>query len=467
MKSFASLAAGVFALSILFLEATRCSADEPREADPAENAPVGFMKDVAPILVRRCIGCHNGRKAESKYNMTSFKLLAKGGAQGEDITLEPGDPDGSRFVELIRPDGDPRMPYKQDALPADQIALIERWVRQGAKYDGNDPSEDWVALAHKLAPVTIPERYPVAVPITATAFSPNDQEIVASGFHELTLWKAEDGKLARRLRGLGERIYDIAYSPDGKWLATASGDPGQYGSVKLWMAEPDGGGKPARDLAESFDCFFGVAFSPDSSLLAAVGADRAVRVWETASGKLVMAIEDHADWVLDVAFSPDGKRLATASRDKTAKVFDVVKKEAMVTFPGHAETVYCVVFLNDGKTVVSGGGDARLRYWKPDDDAKPFRETGGFGGPVFRVSLSPDGKTLLACGADKTIRVFDPQTGSNPRNLSGHNDWIYGLAVSRDGTRAVSGAFDGEVRIWNLADGKSLRNFLAAPGLSK
>ena len=425
------------------------------------------MKDVAPILVRNCVGCHNGRKSESKYNMTTFKLLAKGGAQGEDITLEPGDPEGSRIVELVRADGQPRMPYKQDPLPAEQIALIERWVREGAKYDGNDPSEDWVGLLHKLSPVTIPERYPVAVPITATAFSPNDQEVATAGFHEINLWKTADGTLARRVTGTSERIYEIAYSLDGKWLATAGGDPGQYGAVKLWMAEPDGGGKPARELIESVDCFFGVAFSPDSTLLAAVGADRAVRVWEVATGKLVMSIEDHADWVLDVAFSPDGKRLATASRDKTAKVFDVVKKEAVVTFPGHADTVYCVSFLNDGKTIVSGGGDARLRYWLPDQDAKQTRETGGFGGPVFRVALSADGKTLLACGAEKSIRVFDPNNGSNPRNLSGHNDWIYGLAISRDGKTAASGAFDGEVRLWNLADGKPLRTILAAPGLTK
>ena len=465
MKRFFPLNAGLFALSVSF--STLALADDPKKPEPSTVAPVGFMKDVAPILVRNCIGCHNGRKSESKYNMTTFKLLSKGGAQGEDITLEAGDPEGSRFVELLRADGQPRMPYKQDPLPADQVALIERWVREGAKFDGNDALEDWVALAHKLAPVTIPERYPVSVPITATTFSPDDQEIAASGFHEMTLWKTADGTLARRVRGLAERVYEIAYSPDGKWLATASGDPGQYGAVKLWMAEPDGGGKPARDLIESVDCFFGVAFSPDSTLLAAVGADRAVRVWEVATGKLVMSIEDHADWVLDVAFSPDGKRLATASRDKTAKVFDVVKKEAIVTFPGHAETVYCVSFLGDGKTIVTGGADARLRYWKPDEDAKQARETGGFGGPVFRVAISPDGKTLLACGADKIVHVFDPNNGSNPRNLAGHNDWIYGVAISRDGKTAASGSFDGEIRLWNLADGKPLRTILAAPGLSK
>ncbi len=75
------------------------------------------MRDVAPILVENCIACHNPRKSESKYVMTTFAQLAKGGQQGEGITLEPGKPDESNLVELIRPDGQPRMPYKQDPLP--------------------------------------------------------------------------------------------------------------------------------------------------------------------------------------------------------------------------------------------------------------------------------------------------------------------------------------------------------------
>ncbi len=79
--------------------------------------PVSFMRDVAPILVENCIACHNPRKSESKYVMTTFAQLAKGGQQGEGITLEPGEPDESHLVELIRPDGKPRMPYKQDPLP--------------------------------------------------------------------------------------------------------------------------------------------------------------------------------------------------------------------------------------------------------------------------------------------------------------------------------------------------------------
>jgi mono/diheme cytochrome c family protein len=391
-------------------------ADEPKTADAPAGA-VSFMKDVAPLLAQNCIACHNARKAESRYNLTTFAQLAKGGQQGEGITLEPGDPDASYLVELIRPDGQPRMPYKLDPLPPEKIALIERWVKEGARYDGGPPTEDWVTLLHKITPVVIPERYPVAVPITALAFAPDNTAII-----------------------------------------------GQFGVVKLFQAEPDGAGQAGRDLVESNDSVFAVAFSPDSRLVAAAGADRAIRIWEVESGKPLATIEDHADWVLDLAFSPDGKTLASASRDKTSKVFDVEKKESLVTFPGHAETVYTVGFAPDGKSIATGGGDNQIRIWNPGEEGKQVRTLGGFGGPVFRLQYHPDGKTLIACGADKIVRVFDPNTGSAQRTLSGHADWVYTCALSPDGKTVASGSWDGEVRLWNLADGKPARTIVAAPG---
>jgi dipeptidyl aminopeptidase/acylaminoacyl peptidase len=441
-------------------------ADEPKKPEaapaPEQTGTTSFMKDVAPILVQNCIACHNTRKAESKYNMTTFALLAKGGQQGEEITLIPHKPDESRFVELLLPDGSPRMPYKQDPLPKEKIEVVERWVKEGAKYDGTNPTEDWVALLHKTTPVVVPEVYPVAIPVTALAFSPDGSGIVSSGYHELNLWKLGDASLSRRIRGVPERVYDVAFSPDGKWMATAGGDPGQYGTAKLFIAEPDGGGKPVRELVESNDAIFAVAFSPDSKLVAAAGADRAIRIWEVESGKLIATIEDHADWILDLAFSPDNKRLASASRDKTSKVFDVVKKESLVTFPAHAEAVYTVAFTPDGKFVTTGGADNQIRVWNPDEEAKQTAAMGGFGGAVFRLAYHPDGKHLVATGADKIVRVF--ANNAQVRAFPPHNDWVYSLAVSPDGKTVAAGSWDGEVRLNNFADGAAIKTILAAPG---
>ncbi|MFO0956721.1 MAG: c-type cytochrome domain-containing protein [Isosphaeraceae bacterium] len=433
--------------------------------DDPPAAPVSFMKDVAPILVQNCIACHNPKKSESKYVMTNFKQLAKGGQQGEGVTLEPGDPDSSYFVELIRPDGVPKMPWKLDPLTNAQIALIERWVQEGARYDGNDPAEDWIALLNKTRPVSVPETYPSAMPITALAFSPDGSQVLASGYHEINAWKREGGEPARRIRGLRERTYDIAYSPDGKWVATASGDPGQFGAATLFKVADDGTPNEPKDLVESTDAVFSVAFSPDGKKLAAAGADRAIRVFEVETGKLLVTIEDHADWILDLAFSPDSTRLASASRDKTSKVFDVEKKESLVTFPAHGEAVYSVAWAPDGKTIATAGQDSQVRLWTPGEEAKQTRAIGGFGGPVFQVLFHPEGKQLVACSADKSIRTVDASNGNTLKKLEGHKDWIYSLALSRDGKTIASGSWDGEVRLWDLAEGKPLGTILAAPGL--
>ena len=456
------IARAVFAI-LIYLTPLSSRADDPKTPKTeAKPGPVSFMKDVAPILVQNCIACHNTKKAESKYVMTTFAQLAKGGQQHEGTTLVPGKPDESDFVEMLRLDGDPRMPYKQDPLASDKVSIIEAWVKAGAKYDGKSQAEDWTIALRRATVVAVPESYPVTVPITALAFSPKGLEIAASGYHEVNLWKVADGTLVRRVRPLPERIYEIAYSPDGAWLATAGGDPGQFGLVTLWKVEADGRVTPVRDLVESFDCVYAVAFSPDNKTLAAAGADRAIRLWNVADGKLLATIEDHADWIFDVAFSPDGKRLASASRDKTSKVFDLAKKEALVTFPGHADTVYTVAFTPDGKQVVTGGADSQIRVWNPDEDAKQVRVVGGFGGAVFKLQFSPDGKTLAACSSDKMIRTFEGFTAK--QTLQGHADWVYTIAISPDSKTLASGSWDGEVRLWNLADGKPIKTIIAAPG---
>ncbi len=438
-------------------------AAKPEAKSVAASRPVSFLHEVAPVFVENCIGCHNAKKAESKYAMTTFTQLAKGGAQSEGVNLEPGKPEESYLVEVIRPNGNPRMPYKLDPLSPEKIKLIERWVAEGAKYDGTSPAEDWTIAMHKVEKIAIPETYPATIPVTGLTFTPDGQTLLAAGFHEITAWKTATGTLIGRYPGLAERIYRVVFSPDGKWLATASGDPGIYGVARLFKVEANGKLTPARDLAETQDVVFAVAFSPDSKRVAIGSADRSVRVLEVETGKPIFNVEDHADWVVDVAFSPDGKRLATASRDKTTKVFDIDKKESLVTFPGHNQPVFSVAFTPDGKGVASAGEDNRIRIWNPDADGKSIREIGGFGGAVFAMLFTPDGKNLLGAGADKSVRVFTDK-GATVRRLEGHQDWIYALAVSRDGKMIASGSWDGEIRLWNAADGKLIRSWIAAPG---
>jgi dipeptidyl aminopeptidase/acylaminoacyl peptidase len=438
--------------------------DDPPAAESVASKPVSFLDDIAPIFVRSCIGCHNPRKAEGKYQMTTFAALAKGGQNGLDITLEPGKPDESYLVEVIRPDASPRMPYKLDPLPPDQIALIERWVAEGGKFDGPEAARDadWLTLLRRRHPAPAPESYPRPMPITALAFSPDGSRLVASGYRELTVWSTADGTLTGRVPGLDDRTFAIAFSPDGALLAAAGGDPGQLGTVRLFDARPDGTFGPPRTVVEASDTVLAAAFSPDGATLATAGADRTIRLTRIPSGETIASIEDHADWVVDLAFSPDGKRLATASRDKTAKVFDVAAREAVTTFPGHNDAVHAVSWSKDGSRVRSGGGDGRVRSWDPDEEAKQTGQVEGFEGGVFRLLALPGGDEMAACGPDPVVRLLAPDKVR--AKLEGHADWVHALAVSRDGKILASGDHAGVVRLWSLPGGEPRRDLVAAPG---
>jgi len=421
--------------------------------------PVSFSKEVAPILVQRCVACHGATKPKGGFNLSNFDGLSKG--VNNDPVFVAGKPEESTLVDCLLPDASPRMPYKEDPLPKEQIELIARWVKEGAKFDGPATSAQLVTIIPKPKNLNVaPPVYPAPIAITALAFSPDGTHLATGGYHEVLIWEAASGKLVKRLQGLPERTYAIRYSPNGWWIATASGTPAQSGLVRLWDAVT---GEPMRDLVEVEDSVFGLAFSPNSRLLAAGGCDRTIRIWDLAAGRLAKSIEDHADWVLDLDFSPDGSRLVSGSRDKTSKLFDVAKGESLATFPEHTEPVYAVAYAKDGKSVATAGGDKVIKVWDPNADAKKIRDIGGHGMAIFKLQFTPDGTQLLTCSADKTAREFNPANGQQTRSLAGHNDWVYAATFSRDAKFIATGSWDGEVRIWNAADGAPVKNFIAMP----
>jgi WD40 repeat protein/mono/diheme cytochrome c family protein len=429
-----------------------------QEGKPATEA-VSFTKEIAPILVQRCVACHGSTKPKGNFNLSTFDAFAKG-LSGDPVFV-PGKPDESVLVECLLPDASPRMPYKEEPLAKEQIDLIARWIEQGARFDGPSTSAQLMSIIPKPKNLNVsPPIYPAPIAITALAFSPDGTHLATGGYHEVLIWELASGKLVRRLQNLPERTYAIRFSSNGWWIATASGTPAQSGVVRLWDART---GEVIRDLIETEDSVFALAFSGNSRLLAAGGCDRTIRIWDLASGKLAKSIEDHADWVLDLDFSPDGTRLVSGSRDKTCKVFDVAKGESLVTFPEHQDAVYAVAFARDGKSVATAGGDKVIKVWDPANDAKKIRDIGGHAMAVFKLQYNNDGSQLLTCSADKTAREFNPSNGQQTRALQGHNDWIYVAAFSQDAKSIATGSWDGEVRLWNAADGAQLKTFVAIP----
>jgi hypothetical protein len=420
----------------------------------AATEPVSFVRDIAPILREKCLTCHGPEKAKGEFRLDTFDLLNKPGSS-KTPPLHAGAPEKSHLYELITAaDPDDRMPQKADPLPKEQIMLMERWIREGAKFDGADVKAGLASLAGLVDQPPAPEIYSAPVPITALAFHPSGKEIAVSGYHEITIWSSENGALLRRITNVAQRTVGLAYNQDGSVLAAASGAPGKDGEAKLFDTKT---GARLRTLTTTPDVMLAVNFNADSSRIACGGTDNTIRVFDAATGKLQLSIEQHADWVTAIAFSPNGSNIVSASRDKTVRLFDANTGELETTYTGHTEAVFAATFSLDGKQVMSGGRDKKVHIWEIKD-AKKVTEL-GVDGEIQRIVLSTNG---LFVGAENIVRQFGPKYES-VRTLSGHSDLIYSLAVHEASGKLASGSYDGEVRLWNIRDGSLDRKFTAAP----
>ena len=429
---------------------------------PAKKStkPVSFAKQIAPILARRCLACHAARIAKGRIDLENYAAIMRGGADGP--TIVPDDADSSTLFAVVQ---DGSMPDGDDSLSAAEIRLIKTWIDQGAVLEaGIEPRDSlWNIIPRKPQPPP-PNSYRVPMPVTALAFSPDGKLLASSGYHEVLLWDAANGRLIRRIANVAERTFAINFHPDGKRIAVASGTPGEIGEAKLFRVAD---GKLVRHFVTAQGSMFAVRFSPDGKRLATGGSDRVIRVFSTNDGRQLFHMPDHHKAVMDLAWSPDGSRLASASRDKNAKVFDMQTGRQLVTYNKSAESnfagmIFGVGFAADGKQVASCGNDHKIRIWNVKD-AKLVRAIDGHSDSVVRLAISPDNR-VFSCGADNSVRIHDLRTGKAIRMFNDHSDCVYSIAIHTTTNRLASGSYDGEVRIRTLDKGSQTVAFVAAPG---
>lgn len=261
-------------------------------------ADVSFKDQLAPLLTRRCLGCHNNRKAEGRYALHTFEQLLKpGNSEGRPIV--PGKPEESPlFQRLTESDESVRMPQEDDPLTAAEIALFKTWIEQGAKFDGGAVGDRLVTLLPPRQHPQPPEHYRRPVPTFALRFSPDGHELYSAGVHEVLVWDAATGQFVRRIAGLPQRIHALRFSPDGQVLAVAGGAPGEYGEIRLIRLSD----QSVRTLPSWEDTVLDVAFSHDASKLVAGGCDNSVRCYDVGTTRELWRAQQHVDWVtaLDV-----------------------------------------------------------------------------------------------------------------------------------------------------------------------
>jgi hypothetical protein len=189
-------------------------------------------------------------------------------------------------------------------------------------------------------------------------------------------------------------ILAVAYSPDGKSLATAGFD----GTVRVW--DP-GSGQLTRLLLGHTAFVTALAWSPDGKGLASAGWDRTVRWWDVASGQPLRTFETGMGRVHGIAWSPKGEALAVAQQGGAVSLWDVASDRSR-TLEGHQGDANAVAWSPDGSTVASGGADGAVRLWEAAS-GRPGPVLAGHADQVFCVTWSPEGTTLASCGQDKTV----------------------------------------------------------------
>ena len=293
-----------------------------------------------------------------------------------------------------------------------------------------------------------------------------------------------------RLDGHKQWVLSVAFSTDGKQLASSGADE----KVRFWDHLV---GKETSSIDAHTDDIRAIVFSPDREMFATAAHDRAIKLWNAADHSLIKTLTGHSHNVTSLAFAPDGKRLVSGSDDNTARLWDIAagtqigepakhpaavsavafshdyqmiatggkdnairlwsaKLNKIIELTGHADEVRSLDFSRDYKWLASGGRDGQTRLW--DVPGQRLEQMfGGYNGRVYGVAFSPDGTLLAAGGGDFTsgsVQLFDVANRKKLHTLEGYNAFVHSVAFSPDGSLLATGGGDWSVRVWRVSKGK-------------
>jgi hypothetical protein len=212
------------------------------------------------------------------------------------------------------------------------------------------------------------------------------------------------GDSAKTDTPIANRANALAFSPDGRWLATGAGEPSRSGQIKVWAT--DSGALVREFVKPHKDTVLALDFSGDGKWLASGSSDRAVRVWETRTGKMHRNLEAHSSQVLAVSLRSDGRRVASASADNSVKTWDIQRSDVVATFATFTKEVGFLRYLGRGDELVAASGSPAVKILK-DAGGETRAKTDGFKRFITAGAASKDGASQLVGDAEGVVRLLD------------------------------------------------------------
>ena len=301
--------------------------------------------------------------------------------------------------------------------------------------------------------------------VYALAYSPDGKTLASSGnAATVQLWDTEKHTIKKSLIGHRDSVVAVSISSDGQLLASGSDDT----TIILWNLAT---AEKIASLKKHKGSLISLVFSPDGKFLVSSDDQNAVLIWDVATEKVVRTIT-HTTPVgaMSLSISPDSATLATAAGD--VKLWNIETGKELASLGYHSNPVTHVAFSNDGSMIVTAASDGRITI----RDARKHTVIQTFGdvpSTIMSVAFSPDDR-MLACGTANDLDVslfqmimrelfggggvefqgsvilWDVATGNQVAMANRHYDWVRSVVFSPDGKQLASGSDDNTIKIWNV-----------------